>query len=148
MGVGYAEDLVVSVALGADMFDCVYPTRTARFGTALTRHGVLNVKLLEYKNDPRPLEEGCKCPVCKPKEEGGMGVSRGTIRLMATRDTVGAHLLTIHNTWYQLELMRTIRQSIVEDRFEEFVQTFFKNKFGDDTPTWAREALAKVNIRI
>jgi tRNA-guanine family transglycosylase len=29
MGVGYAEDLVVCVALGVDMFDCVYPTRTA-----------------------------------------------------------------------------------------------------------------------
>lgn len=148
MGVGYAEDLVVSVALGADMFDCVYPTRTARFGTALTRHGVLNVKLLEYKNDPRPLEDGCKCPVCKPKEEGGMGISRGTIRIMATRDTVGAHLLTIHNTWYQLELMRTIRQAIVEDRFEEFVQTFFKDKFGNEPPAWARQALANVNIRI
>jgi queuine tRNA-ribosyltransferase len=29
MGVGYPEDLIVSIALGADMFDCVWPTRTA-----------------------------------------------------------------------------------------------------------------------
>lgn len=29
MGIGYPEDLLVSVALGADMFDCVWPTRTA-----------------------------------------------------------------------------------------------------------------------
>lgn len=148
MGVGYAEDLVVSVALGADMFDCVFPTRTARFGTALTRYGAVNVKLAKYKNDDSPVEPGCACPVCKPKNEGGMGVTRASLNLMATKDTVGAHLLTIHNTWYQLELMRSIRQAIVDDRYEEFVQQFFKDKFGAEPPAWAREALANVNIHL
>jgi queuine tRNA-ribosyltransferase len=33
MGVGYAVDLVVCSCLGVDMYDCVFPTRTARFGT-------------------------------------------------------------------------------------------------------------------
>ncbi len=44
MGVGYAVDLVVCSALGVDMFDCVYPSRTARFGTALAPEGTLHLK--------------------------------------------------------------------------------------------------------
>ena len=44
MGVGYPEDLLVSIALGVDMFDCVWPTRTARFGNAITNSGTLNLK--------------------------------------------------------------------------------------------------------
>src|SRR5690554_978898 len=56
MGIGYPEDLVVSVALGADMFDCVWPTRTARFGNAVTKHGVLNMKREMFAADFRPIE--------------------------------------------------------------------------------------------
>ena len=44
MGVGYPEDIVVAVCLGIDMFDCVYPTRTARFGTAFTYNGLIRLK--------------------------------------------------------------------------------------------------------
>ncbi len=40
MGVGYPLDLVLCTALGCDMFDCVYPTRTARFGVALVPSGI------------------------------------------------------------------------------------------------------------
>eukprot|EP00919_Chromeraceae_sp_WS-2016_P039999 GHVR01095425.1.p1 GENE.GHVR01095425.1~~GHVR01095425.1.p1 ORF type:complete len:144 (+),score=21.47 GHVR01095425.1:4503-4934(+) len=39
MGVGYPVDIVLCSALGVDMFDCVFPTRTARFGTAFTSYG-------------------------------------------------------------------------------------------------------------
>lgn len=150
MGVGYAEDLIVSVALGADLFDCVYPTRTARFGHALTKYGVLNLRHRSYSLDDRPIEEGCKCPVCKPQSEGGMGITRGTIFQLAAKETVGAHLLTLHNVWYQLELMRNARQAIVEDRFEDYVQQFFKNKYGsrDKYPQWAIDALKSVDIMI
>ena len=65
MGVGYPEDLVACVAMGIDMFDCVYPTRTARFGTAFTRNGLIRVKNSQYKKDYRPLEEGCECESCR-----------------------------------------------------------------------------------
>ena len=64
MGVGYSEDLVVCSALGVDMYDCVFPTRTARFGTALTRKGGLKLKKKEYLNDFQKLDPDCSCPTC------------------------------------------------------------------------------------
>lgn len=55
MGVGYPIDLLVCSCLGVDMFDCVYPTRTARFGTALTRYGNLKLVKADMKKDLRPI---------------------------------------------------------------------------------------------
>ena len=92
MGVGYPEDLVVSVALGADMFDCVWPTRTARFGNAITSSGVLNLRQSTYCNDFRAVEEGCACICCRAEEEGGLGITRAFIYHPAAKETSGAHL--------------------------------------------------------
>ena len=64
MGVGFPEDLVVCVALGVDMFDCVYPTRTARFGTAFSDHGLIKLKLEKYQTDFNKLDENCDCFCC------------------------------------------------------------------------------------
>jgi queuine tRNA-ribosyltransferase len=63
MGVGFPVDLVVCVALGVDMFDCVYPTRTARFGSALVDSGVISLKSAQYQYDYTPLEAICTCHV-------------------------------------------------------------------------------------
>ncbi|XP_021921474.1 queuine tRNA-ribosyltransferase catalytic subunit isoform X3 [Zootermopsis nevadensis] len=65
MGVGFAVDLVVCCALGVDMFDCVFPTRTARFGCALTCSGQLNLKQKKYAKDFQPIDEGCDCSTCE-----------------------------------------------------------------------------------
>ncbi|CAF3463579.1 unnamed protein product [Fusarium graminearum] len=148
MGIGYPEDLVVSVALGADMFDCVWPTRTARFGNGVTKHGVLNMRNKKYAHDFSPVEEDCKCMVCKPTAEGGMGVTRAFIHHNASKETVAAHLLTIHNVFYQLNLMRQIRESIIEDRFPTFVRQFFAWLYADkaEYPEWAVGALKGVGI--
>ncbi|KAK4069213.1 hypothetical protein Trihar35433_5792 [Trichoderma harzianum] len=129
MGIGYPEDLIVSVALGADMFDCVWPTRTARFGNAVTKNGVLNI---------RNFREG----------EDGMGITRAFIHHNASKETVAAHLLTIHNVWYQLQLMRDIRQAVIEDRFPALIKEFFAGLYEDKTqyPEWAVEALKGVNV--
>ena len=148
MGVGYPEDLVVSVALGADMFDCVWPTRTARFGNAITKHGMLNLRNAKYMHDFRPVEEGCGCACCRNRQEEGLGITRSFINHNAAKETVAAHLLTIHNVWYQLELMRQVRQSIVEDRFPSFIRKFFADLYlnREDYPTWAVDALKVVNV--
>ena len=61
MGVGYPIDLALGVALGVDMFDCVFPTRTARFGPAVTTCGEIKLRNKIYAKDFRPLEEGCEC---------------------------------------------------------------------------------------
>lgn len=69
MGVGYPVDLAICVSLGVDMFDCVFPTRTARFGTAFTSNGNIKLSNSAYKSDFRPIEEGCTCEVnfCHPR---------------------------------------------------------------------------------
>ncbi|KAI9489642.1 tRNA-guanine(15) transglycosylase-like protein [Zychaea mexicana] len=142
MGVGYAEDLVVCVALGVDMFDCVYPTRTARFGNALTMKGILSLKSGKFANDFGPLEEGCDCPTCQ-------NYTRSYVHLVATKDTVGCHLVSVHNVAFQLRLMRQMREAIIKDEFPAFVVKFFANYFGGDKsryPEWAVNALQSVGV--
>ena len=153
MGIGYPEDLVVSVALGADMFDCVWPTRTARFGNAITAKGVINLRNAKYAEDFGPIEDGCGCVCCRKRpeeggDEAGLGVSRAFVHHTVGKETAGAHLLSIHNVFYQLDLMRKARQAIVEDAYPAFVRRFFADLYPDRTayPTWAVGALQGVGI--
>ncbi|CAD5114432.1 DgyrCDS3564 [Dimorphilus gyrociliatus] len=140
MGVGFAVDLVVCVALGCDMFDCVFPTRTARFGTALVRSGQLNLKTQKYKLDMRPIDEECDCVTCK-------NYTRAYLHTIVTQETVASSLLTIHNVAYQLKLMSEIRESIKNDNFPRYVKEFFRNMFPKkDYPSWAVDALKSVQI--
>ncbi|KAI8073876.1 tRNA-guanine(15) transglycosylase-like protein [Gongronella butleri] len=143
MGVGYAEDLVVCVALGVDMFDCVYPTRTARFGNALTMNGIVSLKSGKFSDDFGPIEEGCDCSTCK-------NYTRSYLRLLiASKETAGCHLVTVHNVAFQLRLMNGMRQAIINDTFPAHVKTFFHNYFGGNKqkyPEWAVAALKSVNI--
>uniref|UniRef100_A0A3P9LLN6 Queuine tRNA-ribosyltransferase catalytic subunit 1 n=1 Tax=Oryzias latipes TaxID=8090 RepID=A0A3P9LLN6_ORYLA len=143
MGVGYAVDLVVCVALGCDMFDCVFPTRTARFGSALVPWGSLQVKQKQYAKDFLPIDPDCHCPTCKRH-------SRAYLHALFKSDTAAMHHVTVHNIAYQLSLMRSVRQSIVEGRFPEFIRAFMKRMFPsrDDYPGWAVDALASVNVTL
>ncbi len=75
MGIGFPEDLVVSVALGADLFDCVWPTRTARFGNAITSRGSLNLRHSSFANDFSPIAGDCAC-VCVVQQRTEVWVSR------------------------------------------------------------------------
>ncbi|KAG5295359.1 queuine tRNA-ribosyltransferase [Histoplasma ohiense] len=148
MGVGYPEDIVVAVALGADMFDCVWPTRTARFGNAITSFGTLNLRNASFANDFRPIEEGCQCMCCRPKEKGGLEITRAYIHHLAAKETAGAHLLTMHNVHHMLALMGSLRAAILQDRFPDFLHKFFKTRYGDYTsiPQWAVTALRGVGV--
>ena len=64
MGVGYPLDIVVCTALGIDMYDCVYPTRTGRFGTALVHAGLIKLKAAAAADDCGPIDATCACHVC------------------------------------------------------------------------------------
>ncbi|XP_021239456.1 queuine tRNA-ribosyltransferase catalytic subunit 1, partial [Numida meleagris] len=81
MGVGYDTDLVVCVALGCDMFDCVFPTRTARFGSALVPWGSLQLKNRQFAKDFRPIDEDCDCPTCQRCNVGHGAVGHGAVGL-------------------------------------------------------------------
>lgn len=157
MGVGFPDDLVVSVALGADMFDCVWPTRTARFGNAVTSTGTLNLRHQSFAEDFRPIEEGCACVCCRAPsgsedadgQGGGLGITRAFIFHTAAKETAGAHLLSMHNVHFLLELMRQVREAVLEDRFPAFLKGYFGQMYGgekDRFPTWAVEALRGVGV--
>ncbi|GAB9464511.1 Queuine trna-ribosyltransferase [Globisporangium polare] len=144
MGVGYPLDLVVCSALGVDMFDCVYPTRTARFGTAIVPSGLLKLKAAQFESDDRPLDATCECFVCKK-------YTRAYLRLMLKKEEsgIGAQLLTFHNVTYMLTLMRRMRQAIIDGEFEPFVQQFMLQQFPDrEYPQWAVDALTEAKIAL
>jgi queuine tRNA-ribosyltransferase len=105
---------------GIDMFDCVFPTRVARNGTAMTRNGRLVVKNAEYAHDFRPIDENCGCYTCR-------NFSRAYIRhLLKAEEIFGLRLTTIHNLYFLINFMKEMRQSIIEDRFPAFREEFFK----------------------
>jgi queuine tRNA-ribosyltransferase len=132
------------------MFDCVWPTRTARFGNAITASGTLHMRNAIYSNDHDPIEAGCQCTTCRPRADGGLGISRAYVHHVACKETVGAHLLSMHNIHYQLNLMREARAAIVEDRFPAFVKLFFARLYPDraDFPVWAVDALRGVGVEL
>ena len=100
MGVGYPLDLVVCVALGVDMFDCVYPTRTARFGVALVPEGALRLKSQEFGAELAPVDAECACSCCRGYTRAGLHV------LFKEGNALAAQLLTTHNVAYMMRLMR------------------------------------------
>lgn len=116
MGVGNPTTLVHGVECGIDMFDCVLPTRTARMGSAFSSEGRLNFRNARFTHDHGPIDPDCTCPVCTG------GYTRAYIHhLVKQKEMVGAILLSLHNVYYLLELMRRARQAIVEHRYGQFV---------------------------
>ncbi|KAA3671396.1 queuine tRNA-ribosyltransferase [Paragonimus westermani] len=156
MGVGFPVDLVVCIALGCDMFDCVYPTRTGRFGHALVPWGQLNLRQARYKSDFRPIDTDCSCPCCtRPLSRAFIHAS------LSGRQVNASAVVSLHNLTYMLGLMRQIREAISVNRFPQFVREFFQRRCylrkddqarieyeGFRPPSWAVDALAKVNIDI
>ena len=121
MGVGTADCIVEAVNLGVDMMDCVFPTRVARNGTAMTNEGRLVVRNATYAEDFRPIEEGCTCYTCR-------NFSRAYIRhLFKAEEVFALRLLTIHNLHFLLDFSRRIREAIANDCFPEFRERFLQN---------------------
>jgi len=135
MGVGHPEDLVASVALGVDMFDCVYPTRTGRFGYALTDEGRLNFNSARYREDPRPIDETCDCLACRTHSRAYL------THLVRAGEMLGAVLLSLHNLRYLHRLTGRMRRTIQEGRFGAFALAFAERRFQGNMPGWFRFAL-------
>ena len=99
----------------------------------MTRKGPLNLKKLIYEQDDSVLEDGCVCFACKNHTKAYIH------RLIRNKETVGCHLLSIHNIAYQMRLMSDIRDSIEKDQFPSFVQQFmfryYKERNGEIEPT-------------
>ncbi|PWM33627.1 MAG: tRNA guanosine(34) transglycosylase Tgt [Coriobacteriia bacterium] len=127
MGVGNPTTLVNGVAAGIDMFDCVLPTRTARTGTAFSNEGRINLKNARFRDDERPLDEGCGCPACAG------GFSRAYIHHMVRqKEMLGSILISEHNIYYLLDLMRRARESIISGTYGEFVSGWMASPAAND----------------
>lgn len=122
MGVGKPDDIVGAVKRGIDMMDCVLPSRSGRTGQAFTRRGVVNIKNARHQNDPRPLDEKCRCPACSQ-------YSRAYLHhVFKAKEMISGMLLTWHNLHYFQELMSEMRSAISENRFSAFEAGFHNER--------------------
>ncbi|MFC1805244.1 tRNA guanosine(34) transglycosylase Tgt [Candidatus Omnitrophota bacterium] len=120
MGVGTPEDLLEAVGQGADMFDCVIPTRYGRSGSAFTSRGKLTVRNSPFTQDFATLDEECGCYTCK-------NFSRAYLRhLFNTDEILGLMLLSLHNLHFYIDFMKKLRAAIRQDKFLEFKRGFLK----------------------
>ncbi len=118
MGLGTPAQMVELVARGVDMFDCVLPTRVARNGTAFTYKGTVSIKAGFNKMDFRPIEEGCECYACR-------NFTRAYLRhLLNVDEILGLRMLSVHNTFMYMKVMRDIREHIAQGTFGEFREMF------------------------
>lgn len=121
MGVGTPDCLVEGVARGIDMFDCVFPTRVARNGTAITSQGRVVIRNAAYAEDFGPLDPECDCYTCRT-------YSRAYLRHLIRCDEIfGLRLMSLHNLHFLIGLMGRIRESIMQGSFATFRQNFWKN---------------------
>ena len=119
MGVGKPEDIIRSVAMGLDMFDCVITTRNARNASVYTWRGRMSLKASYYAEDSLPIDPDCGCYVCK-------NYSRAYIRhLFNCGELLAPYLATHHSIYFFMELMSKIRQAIIDNNYGKFMQYFF-----------------------
>ncbi len=124
MGVGTPDDILKSVALGVDMFDCVMPTRAGRHGLAYTRRGKVNLRNARHADDPRPLDEESTCPAARD-------YSRAYLHhLVRSNESLAGMLLTWNNLHYYQQLMQSIRDAVEIHGFEAFA--------GETQEVWKR----------
>jgi len=128
MGVGTPDYILESVARGIDMFDCVYQTRVARNGVAMTDDGQLNLSNACFKEDFIALDPTCDCYACK-------NFTRAYIRhLIVANELFAARLLSIHNIHWTMNFVKRIRESIKSDTFLDFRQNFYKRYYKTAPP--------------
>lgn len=121
MGLGVMHQMAECVARGVDMFDCVIPTRIARHGTAITRHGNVPIKAARFAFDQRPVEEGCDCYCCR-------NFTRSYVRhLFACGEILALELLTLHNVRALNRFMAEMRAAIAADEFRAWKEQIKKD---------------------
>lgn len=120
MGVGSPEDLINGILRGVDIFDCVLPTRLARHSAAFTPTGRINLMNASFAHDHGPIDSTCDCYTCRT-------FTRGYLRhLIVAKEMLAGTLISIHNIQFLVNLVKTSRLAIQEQRFETFAQDFLQ----------------------
>ncbi len=124
MGIGTPEYILEAVEAGIDLFDCVFPTRTARNAQVFTFSGPLSLRNEKYRTDFQPIDEECRCETCRNH-------TRAYLRhLFKAREIEAAVLATFHNLAFIQGLVRSIREAIRQGEFPRFKQKFLARYAG------------------
>ena len=120
MGVGTPENIVECIDLGIDLFDCVMPTRHGRHGSLFTSKGDINIDNSRFADDPRPIDEDCKCYTCQNYSLAYLH------HLVLAKEMLGPRLGTLHNLHFYLDLISRASLALKEDRYSEFKENFLR----------------------
>jgi len=126
MGIGYPDDLLRGIAAGADMFDCVVPTRHARTGQAFTSRGVVRLKHAKGRTTHGPLDDDCPCETCTDFEVGYL------THLYKCREMLGPTLVARHNVAFYQRLVHDAGDAIAAGRFDAFADQFLARYGGGE----------------
>ncbi len=121
LGIGEPEDLFMGIENGVDLFDCVLPTRLGRNGTIYTKKGKIIITNAKFRDDFTPVEDDCECYTCKNYQRAYIA------HLFHGKEMLAGTLASIHNLHFIVNLVKKIRQSIVDDTFYQFKEEFLKN---------------------
>ena len=120
LGIGEPEDLFMGVENGVDLFDCVAPTRRARGGTLYTNSGTINIGNAQFVDAQGPIDPECGCSTCKNYSLGYLS------HLNRSHEMLFATLGSIHNLYFIINLVKKMRQSILDGNFKEYKKSFLK----------------------
>lgn len=118
LGIGAVEDLFLGIENGVDTFDCVSPTREARNGALYTKHGRINITNTKYKKDFSPIDIDCACDTCNSYTRAYIA------HLFKANELLAFTLASVHNLHFFVQLVKNIRQSILDDTFSEYKEEF------------------------
>lgn len=121
LGIGEPEDLFMGIENGVDLFDCVLPTRLGRNGTVYTSSGKIIMTNAKFRNDFTPIEEGCVCYTCENYTKAYIA------HLFHGKEMLAGTLASLHNMYFIVNLVNKIRQSIFDENFYEFKESFLQN---------------------
>ncbi|MCD6122582.1 MAG: tRNA guanosine(34) transglycosylase Tgt [Spirochaetales bacterium] len=120
MGIGTPEFILEAVSRGIDLFDCVFPTRTARNALAFTKNGTVSLKKEENRLSNNPIDNSCRCYTCR-------NFSKAYLRhLYKTKEILAAMLVTYHNLFFIKNLIKEIRYAISKGNFSRYRNDFLK----------------------
>ena len=121
LGIGEPEDLFMGIENGVDLFDCVLPTRLGRNGTVYTKTGKIIMTNKKFRTDFTPIENDCECYSCKNYTKAYIA------HLFHGKEMLAGTLASVHNLHFIVNLVKNIRQSILDDKFFDFKEEFLKN---------------------
>jgi queuine tRNA-ribosyltransferase len=120
LGVGEPEDLFSAIENGVDLFDCVLPTRLGRNGTIYTKTGKISITNTKFREDFEPIEKDCECYTCKNYTLAYLA------HLFHGHEMLAGTLASIHNLYFIVNLVKKIRQSVLDGNFFEYKEEFLK----------------------